>query len=92
MKDSKGDAIPQICTTVPESGNKVIGTIVNQYFSIFQNYPKNEYYPTIFELKSLDTLTFRIDDTVNYWPCSGELVRKNCENNKFSNETTDLYK
>jgi hypothetical protein len=92
LKDSKGDAIPQICTTVPESGNKVIGTIVNQYFSIFQNYPKNEYYPTIFELKSLDTLTFRIDGTVNYWPCSGELVRKNCENNKFSNETTELYK
>lgn len=92
LKDSKGDAIPQICTTVPESGNKVIGTIVNQYFSIFRNYPKNEYFPVTFELKSLDTLTFRIDGTVNYWPCSGELVRKNSENNKFSNETTDLYK
>lgn len=77
---------------LPESGNKVIGTIVNQYFSIFQNYPKNEYFPVTFELKSLDTLTFRIDGTVNYWPCSGELVRKNSENNKFSNETTDLYK
>ena len=92
LKDSKGDAIPQICTTVPESGNKVIGTIVNQYFSIFRNYPKNEYYPTIFELKSLDTLTFRIDGTVNYWPNSGVLIRKNSDNSSFSTETTDLYK
>ncbi len=92
LKDSNGDDIPQICITAPESGNKAVGTIVNQYLSIFQNYPKNEYYPVTFELRSLDTLTFRIDGVVNYWPCSGVLLRKNSENNKFSNETTDLYK
>ena len=92
LKDSNGDAIPQICIRVPKSDNKAVGTIVNQYFSIFQNYPKNEYYPTIFELKSLDTLTFRIDGTVNYWPNSGVLIRKNSENTPFSTEITDLYK
>ena len=92
LKDSNGNAIPQVCIPVPKSGNKAIGTIVNQYFSIFQNYPKNEYYPIDFELKSFDTLTFKIDGTVNYWPCSGVLLRKNSENNSFSTETTDLYK
>ena len=92
LKDSNVDAIPQICIHVPKSGNKAVGTIVNQYFSIFQNYPKNEYYPIIFELKSLDTLTFKIDGVVNYWPGSGTLVRKNSDNSSFSTETTDLYK
>ena len=92
LKDSNGDAIPQVCIPVPQSGNKATGTIANQYFNIFHNYPKNEYYPIDFELKSLDTLIFKIHGTVNYWPCSGVLLRKNSENNRFSTETTDLYK
>ena len=92
LSDSKGNAIPQACMAVPKNGNKVAGTIVNQYFSVFQNYPKNEYYPLAFELKSLDTLTFNISGEVNYWPASGVLVRKNSENYSFSTEVVDLYK
>ena len=92
LSDSKGNAIPQACIPVPKSGNSVVGTIVNQYFSVFQNYPKNEYYPLTFELKSLDTLTFKINGNVNYWPDSGVLVRKNSENYSFSTEVVDLYK
>lgn len=92
LSDSKGNAIPQACMAVPKNGNKAAGTIVNQYFSVFQNYPKNEYYPLAFELKSLDTLTFNISGEVNYWPASGELVRKNSENYSFSTEVVDLYK
>lgn len=92
LNDSKGDAIPQVCIPVPKSGNKAIGKIVNQYFSVFQNYPKNEYFPIIFELKSPDTITFKIDGIVNYWPNCGVLVRKNSDNSSFSTETTDLYK
>jgi hypothetical protein len=92
LGDSKGYAIPQACMAVPKNGNKVAGTIVNQYFSVFQNYPKNEYYPLAFELKSLDTLTFNISGEVNYWPASGVLVRKNSENYSFSTEVVDLYK
>ena len=92
LGDSKGYAIPQACMAVPKNGNKVAGTIVNQYFSVFQNYPKNEYYPLVFELKSLDTLTFNISGEVNYWPASGVLVRKNRENYSFSTEVVDLYK
>ena len=92
LSDSKGNAIPQACIPVPKSSNSVVGTIVNQYFSVFQNYPKNEYYPLTFELKSLDTLTFKIDGNVNYWPDSGVLVRKNSENYSFSTEVVDLYK
>ena len=92
LSDSKGNAIPQACMAVPKNGNKVAGTIVNQYFSVFQNYPKNEYYPLDFELKSLDTLTFNIIGGVNYWPVSGVLVRKNSENYPFSTEVVDLYK
>ena len=92
LSDSKGNAIPQVCIPVPKSGNSVVGTIVNQYFSVFQKYPKNEYYPLAFELKSLDTLTFKISGNVNYWPDSGMLVRKNSENYSFSTEVVDLYK
>ena len=92
LSDSKGNAIPQVCIPVPKSGNSVVGTIVNQYFSVFQKYPKNEYYPLTFELKSLDTLTFKISGNVNYWPDSGMLVRKNSENYSFSTEVVDLYK
>ena len=92
LSDSKGNTIPQACIPVPKSGNSVVGTIVNQYFSVFQNYPKNEYYPLTFELKSLDTLTFKINGNVNYWPDSGVLVRKNSENYSFSTEVVDLYK
>lgn len=92
LKDSNGYAIPQVCIQVPRSGNKAVGTIVNQYFSTFQNYPKNEYYPIVFELKSLDTITFKIDGVVNYCPDRGVLVRKNSDNYSFSNEITDLYK
>lgn len=92
LSDSKGNAIPQACMAVPKNGNKAAGTIVNQYFSVFQNYPKNEYYPLVFELKSLDTLTFNISGEVNYWPASGVLVRKNSENYSFSTEVVDLYK
>jgi hypothetical protein len=77
---------------VPKNGNKAVGTIVNQYFSVFQNYPKNEYYPLVFELKSLDTLTFKISGEVNYWPDSAMLVRVNSDNPAFSNEIVDLYK
>ena len=92
LNDSKGNAIPQACMAVPKNGNKAVGTIVNQYFSVFQYYPKNEYYPLAFELKSLDTLTFNISGEVNYWPASGVLVRKNSENYSFSTEVVDLYK
>ncbi len=92
LNDSKGYAIPQACIPVPQSGNKAVGTIVNQYFSVFQNYPENEYYPLAFELKSLDTLTFKISGEVNYWPDSGVLVRSNSENYSFSTEVVDLYK
>lgn len=92
LSDSKGNTIPQACIPVPKSGNSVVGTIVNQYFSVFQNYPKNEYYPLTFELKSLDTLTFKINGNVNYWPDSGVLVRKSSENYSFSTEVVDLYK
>ena len=92
LSDSKGNAIPQVCIPVPKSGNSVVGTIVNQYFSVFQKYPKNEYHPLAFELKSLDTLTFKISGNVNYWPDSGVLVRKNSENYSFSTEVVDLYK
>ena len=92
LSDSKGNAIPHACMAVPKNGNKAAGTIVNQYFSVFQNYPKNEYYPLVFELKSLDTLTFNISGEVNYWPACGVLVRKNSENYSFSTEVVDLYK
>ena len=92
LNDSRGDAIPQACMAVPKNGNKAVGTIVNQYFSVFQNYPKNEYYPLVFELKSLDTLTFKISGEVNYWPDSAMLVRVNSDNPAFSNEIVDLYK
>ena len=92
LSDSKGNVIPQACFPIPKSGNSAVGTIVNQYFSVFQNYPKNEYYPLTFELKSLDTLTFNISGEVNYWPASGVLVRKNSENYSFSTEVVDLYK
>ena len=92
LSDSKDNAIPQACIPVPKSGNSAVGTIVNQYFSVFQKYPKNEYYPLAFELKSLDTLTFKISGNVNYWPDSGMLVRKNSENYSFSTEVVDLYK
>ena len=77
LNDCKGYAIPQACMAVPKNGNKAVGTIVNQYFSVFQKYPKNEYYPLALELKSLDTLVFKIGGEVNYWPASGVFVRKN---------------
>ena len=92
LNDSKGYAIPQACMAVPKNGNKAVGAIVNQYFSVFQKYPKNEYYPLALELKSLDTLVFKIGGEVNYWPVSGVLVRKNSENYSFSTEVVDLYK
>ena len=92
LSDSKDNAIPQACIPVPKRGNSAVGTIVNQYFSVFQKYPKNEYHPLAFELKSLDTLTFKISGSVNYWPDSGVLVRKNSENYSFSTEVVDLYK
>ena len=43
LSDSKDNAIPQACIPVPKRGNSAVGTIVNQYFSVFQKYPKNEY-------------------------------------------------
>lgn len=92
LSDSKGNAIPQACIPVPKSGNRAAGNIVNQYFSVYQNYPQNEYYPIVFELTALDTLTFKITGNVNYWPDSGVLVRKNSENPTFSTEVVDLYK
>lgn len=92
LSDSKGNAIPHACISVPKSGNKAMGNIVNQYFSVFQNYPQDEYYPIVFELVALDTLTFKITGNVNYWPDSAVLVRKNAENITFSTEVMDLYK
>ncbi len=77
LKDSRGEMIPQVCLPLPEYGNKAIGTILNQNFSVYCNYPKNEYFPITFELKSLDTLTFKIDGEVNYWPDSAVMVRIN---------------
>ena len=92
MSDTAGEVIPQACIAVPKNGNKAAGTIVNQYFSVFQNYPRNEYYPLCLELKSFDTLTFKIDGNVNYWPDSAILVRKSSENSAFSTKVVDLYK
>ena len=92
MNDEKGDPIPQVCITTPNCGNKQSGTIVNQYFSVFQNYPQNEYYPICFELKSPDTLTFKINGIVNHWPDSGILVRRSNENPVFSSDIIELYK
>ena len=90
--DSNGNTIPQACISVPKSGNKAVGNIVNQYFAVFQNYPENEYYPIAFELKSFDTLTFKISGNVNYWPDSAALVRKSNDNYTFSTEVIDLYR
>ena len=92
LSDSNGNAIPQACISVPKSGNKAVGNIVNQYFAVFQNYPENEYYPIAFELKSFDTLTFKISGNVNYWPDSAALVRKSNDNYTFSTEVIDLYR
>lgn len=92
LVDRNGAVIPQVCITVPKNGNKAEGTIVNQYFSVFQNYPENEYYPVVFELKSIDTLTFKIKGEVNYWPDSALLVRENYENYPYSTDVVDLYK
>lgn len=92
MNDEKGDPIPQVCITTPNCGNKLSGTIVNQYFSVFQNYPQNEYYPICFELKSPDTLTFKTNGIVNHWPDSGILVRRSNENPVFSSDIIELYK
>ena len=92
MNDTVGEMIPQACIAVPQNGNKAAGNIVNQYFSVFQNYPRNEYYPLCLELKSLDTLTFKIDGNVNYWPDSAILVRKSSENSVFSTKVVELYK
>ena len=92
MIDTAGEVIPQACIAVPKNGNKAAGNIVNQYFSVFQNYPRNEYYPLCLELKSLDTLTFKIDGNVNYWPDSAILVRKSSENSVFSTKVVELYK
>ena len=92
LSDSRGYAIPQACISVPKSGNKAVGNIVNQYFAVFQNYPENEYYPIAFELKSFDTLTFKISGNVNYWPDSAALVRKSNDNYTFSTEVIDLYR
>lgn len=79
MSDTVGEMIPQACIAVPQNGNKAAGTIVNQYFSVFQNYPRNEYYPLCLELESFDTLTFKIDGNVNYWPDSAVMVRTSSE-------------
>ena len=92
LSDSQGNAIPQACISVPKSGNKAVGNIVNQYFAVFQNYLENEYYPIAFELKSFDTLTFKISANVNYWPDSAALVRKSNDNYTFSTEVIDLYR
>jgi hypothetical protein len=92
LSDSNGNVIPQACISVPKSGNKAVGNIVNQYFAVFQNYPENEYYPIAFELKSFDTLTFKISGNVNYWPDSAALVRKSNDNYTFSTEVIDLYR
>lgn len=92
FKDSDGAVIPQSCAPVPNCGNRTTGTIVNQYFSVFQNYYANEYYPVYLELKSADTLTFKINGNVNYWPDSAILVRENSENPVFSSKVTGMYK
>lgn len=86
LSDSKGNAIPQACIPVPKSGNRAVGNIVNQYFSVYQNYPQNEYYPIFFELAALDTLTFKITGNVNYWPDSGVMVRTGSEPHVFADK------
>lgn len=91
LKDTKGDIIPQACITVPKNGNKAIGNIANQHFSVYYLYPTTEYYKLIFELKTLDTLTYKIHGNTNYWPDSATLVRRNNDNQIFSTETTDIF-
>lgn len=91
-KDQKGNIIPHTCIAVPRKENKAIGYIINQYFSVFNLYPDNKFYELIFELKTLDTLTYKINGDTNYWPDSATLVRKNHENQTFSTETVDLFK
>ena len=92
FKDAKREIIPQACIAVPKSGNKAIGNIVNQYFSVYYLYPENEYYELVFELKSLDTLTFKIKGETNYWPDSASLVRRSNDNQQFSTKTVEIYK
>ena len=92
FKDTEGEIIPQACIAVPKSGNKAIGNIVNQYFSVYYLYPENEYYELVFELKSLDTLTFKIKGETNYWPDSATLVRRSNDNQQFSTKIVEIYK
>jgi hypothetical protein len=92
FKDAKREIIPQACIAVPKSGNKAIGNIVNQYFSVYNLYPNNEYYELVFELKTLDTLTYKITGETNYWPDSATLVRRNNDNQHFSTETVEVYR
>lgn len=92
LKDTKGDIIPQVCITVPKNGNKAIGNIATQHFSVYYLYPTTEYYELTFELKTLDTLTYKINGNTNYWPNSATLIRHNNYNYEFSSETVDIFK
>ena len=80
FKDSNGDIIPHACLATPKSGNTANGEIVNQYFSVYNLYPQNEYYNLVLELKKLDTLTYKIKGKTNYWPESATLVRRSNSN------------
>ncbi len=90
--DGAGCIVPQACLSMPKSGNKAIGTIVNQYFAVYNNSPKNEYLPIVIELLAHDTLTFKISGDVNLWPDSSILVRRSSENPIFSTTEIDVYK
>lgn len=84
LRDDVGYVIPHTCINVPKSGNRVVGEIVNQYFSELYNYPKNEYFPIAFELKSIDTLTCKIVGKTNYWPDSAVMVHYNGKKHVFA--------
>lgn len=86
LKNQKGNIIPHACIAVPRKGNKAIGYIVNQYFSVFNLYPDNKYYELIFELKTLDTLTYKIHGDTNYWPDSAVMVRIGYNSEDFTDD------
>ena len=72
LSDSKDNIIPQACLLVPKRGNRAIG----RFFS-------DADCGVALELFSNNTLLFKTEKPVGFWPDSAVMVRKSCEGPVF---------
>lgn len=89
--DEKERLIPHARLATPKSGNTASGTFANSCMDFFYDTDTCDYAISLV-LKSNNTLIFKSEKAIGYWPDSAVMVRTDGKGPIFTNDFSHFYK